>query len=94
MRISHLGAAAPQLQKLGSSGKGDDFANTMMDALKQVNETQQESQQLRDKFMANQPVDLDDLMISMEKASTALQLTMQVRNKLLEAFQEINRMQI
>lgn len=33
-------------------------------------------------------------MIAMEKASTAMQLTMQVRNKMLEAYQEISRMQV
>jgi flagellar hook-basal body complex protein FliE len=33
-------------------------------------------------------------MISAEKASVALQLTLQVRNKLVEAYQEVMRMQV
>jgi flagellar hook-basal body complex protein FliE len=40
------------------------------------------------------PVEVHDLMIAMEKASTSMQLTMSVRNKTLEAYQEISRMQI
>lgn len=39
-------------------------------------------------------VDLHDVMISAEKASVALQLTLQVRNKLVEAYQEVMRMQV
>ena len=76
------------------AGKSDDFANTLMDALKEVNQSQQESKELQNQFMAGQPVELHDLMIKMEQASTAMQLTMQVRNKMLEAYQEINRMQV
>jgi len=33
-------------------------------------------------------------MIALEKASTAMQLTLEVRNKLLEAYQEISRLQV
>lgn len=97
MRIHDLGTnladASKGLQK-GAAGKSDDFANTLMDALKEVNNSQQESREMQNQFMAGQPVELHDLMIKMEQASTAMQLTMQVRNKLLEAYQEINRMQV
>jgi flagellar hook-basal body complex protein FliE len=94
MRIDRLGIQNPNIIAKQSGEKSDDFATTLTDALKEVNKAQQNSKELQDKFMANQPVDLHDLMIAMEKASTAMQLTMQVRNKLLEAYQEINRMQV
>lgn len=74
--------------------QGDDFASTLMDALKDVNQSQQEAGNLRDAFLAGQPVEPHELMIAMEKASTAMQLTLQVRNKMLEAYQEISRMQV
>lgn len=66
----------------------------LMDALKEVNEAQSDSREKQNLLMANRPVDVDDLMISMEKASVAMQLTLQVRNKLLEGYQEIIRTQI
>lgn len=80
----------------GAKPKGEgDFAQTLMDALKEVNLAQSNAQTQRDAFLANrQSVDYHDMMITMERASTAMELTLQVRNKLLEAYQEINRMPI
>ncbi|HWD37898.1 MAG TPA: flagellar hook-basal body complex protein FliE [Fimbriimonas sp.] len=83
--------------KLSSAGveKGGDFAQTLMDVVKEVNNAQTNSTQMQDDFISGRrPVEYHDLMISMEKASTSMQLTMAVRNKMLEAYQEIDRMQV
>jgi flagellar hook-basal body complex protein FliE len=72
-----------------------DFGGMLMDALKEVNASQQNSRAMQNAFMAGQPgVEVHDLMIAMERSSTAMQLTLQVRNKMLEAYQEMVRMQI
>ncbi len=76
-----------------AEGKGD-FAKMLMDVLKEVNTSEQNARGLQNALMANQPVEIHDLKIAMERASTAMQLTLQVRNKLLEAYQEIMRMQV
>lgn len=73
---------------------GEDFGGMLMDVLKEVNQAQQEARAKSNDFMTGQPVDIDDLMITMERASASMQLTLQVRNKLLEAYQEIARMQV
>lgn len=66
-----------------------------MDVLKEVNQAQNESRATQNAFMTGQPgVEYHDLMIAMERASVAMQLTLQVRNKVLEAYQEISKMQI
>jgi len=99
MRITP-GADLAQLADLakltGGETKGDgDFAQTLMDVLKEVNSAQSDAQAKRADFEADrQSVDYHDMMITMERASIALELTLQVRNKLLEAYQEINRMPI
>ncbi len=98
MRIDN--AIQPLQSNLNPTGnniakeKGGDFGNMLMDALKEVNSIQADAKDKQNLLMANRPVDVDDLMVSMEKASVAMQLTMQVRNKLLEAYQEVARMQI
>ena len=96
MNIHGLGnPISVPIQKQDASGSnGDDFAQMLMDTMKEVNQTQLESQGLQNQFMAGQPVEFHDLMIAMEKAGTAMQLTMQVRNKVLEAYQEMMRMQV
>jgi flagellar hook-basal body complex protein FliE len=95
MNIHGLGnQIAVPLQKEQDGSKGDDFAQMLMDTMKEVNQSQLNSQSLQNDFMAGQPVEFHDLMIAMEKAGTAMQLTLQVRNKVLEAYQEMMRMQI
>lgn len=74
--------------------KGEDFGKLLMDAIKEVNKQQADARQLQNDLMANRPVEYHELMISMERASTSMLLTMQVRNKLLEAYQEVMRMQV
>lgn len=73
---------------------GDDFGRMLMDAIKDVNATQQDTAKMQNELMAGRPVEYHTLMIAMEKASTAMALTMQVRNKLLESYQEISRMNV
>lgn len=79
----------------GTANAGEDFGKALVEALKDVNQSQMDSKQLQEDYMTNRrPVDVHELMISMEKASTSMQLTMSVRNKVLEAYQEISRMQV
>ena len=74
---------------------GENFGSMLMDVMNEVNGSQQKASQMQNDFITGQrPVEYHDLMISMEKASTSLQLTMAVRNKMLEAYQEIDRMQV
>ena len=56
--------------------------------------SQQDAKGMQNALMTNQPVELHDLKMALERASTSLQLTMQVRNKILEAYQELMRMQV
>lgn len=85
--------AQPPLTK-PAAGQGEDFGQMLMDVIKEVNGTQADAKNLQNDLMANRPVEYHDLMIAMERASTAMQLTMQVRNKMLEAYQEVSRMQV
>ena len=84
-----------QLPKPGATSPDGDFGKMLMDVLKEVNDNQLNAKQVGNDFMTGQQgVDYHDLMIAMERASVAMNLTVQVRNKLLEAYQEITRMQV
>lgn len=83
-----------QLPKPGATSPDGDFGKMLMDVLKEVNAGQQESLSKQNAFLTGQPVDVHDVMIAMERANVSLQLTMQVRNKLLESYQEIMKMQV
>lgn len=96
MRINPATSAISNAVKIGEQtdpGNGE-FAQKLMDVLKEVNQSELTAKDKQRAFMTGQPVEFHDLMIAMEKASMAMQLTLQVRNKLLEAYQEINRIQV
>ena len=70
-----------------------DFQSVLKTSLDQVNQVQLQSQQLAQRFeMGDSTVSLSDAMISLQKSSIALQSTIQVRNKLVSAYQEIMAM--
>jgi flagellar hook-basal body complex protein FliE len=70
-----------------------DFQSVLKSSLDQVNNVQLQSQQLAQRFeMGDTTVSLSDAMISLQKSSIALQQTVQVRNKLVAAYQEIMSM--
>ncbi len=72
-----------------------DFQSALKSSLDQVNQTQLQSQKLAERYeLGDSSVSLSDAMISLQKSSIAFQQTVQVRNKLVSAYQEIMNMGI
>ncbi|RKZ98583.1 MAG: flagellar hook-basal body complex protein FliE [Gammaproteobacteria bacterium] len=72
-----------------------DFSNLMKTAVDTVNETQQTSAKLKTAFEMGDPnVSLADAMIAAQKSTVAFQATVQVRNKLVAAYEEVMRMSV
>ncbi len=85
-------ASESPLQTKQAAG-GVDFAAALKSSLDQVNQAQLQSRQLAQRFeMGDTTVSLSDAMISLQKSSIAFQQTIQVRNKLVSAYQEIMNM--
>lgn len=87
--------SAPVSPQQINSNNQVDFGDLMKSAVNQVNGLQQNSVQLQTGFEMGDPnVQLSDVMIASQKASVAFEATVQVRNKLVEAYQEVMRMSI
>ncbi len=72
-----------------------DFAKAFKAQLDQFNALQQHSDQLGKRFvLGDDSVHLSDLMVASQKAGIAVQATVQVRNKLVSAYQDIMKMQV
>lgn len=70
------------------------FDTCLKEALDEVNRLQIEAEDYK-KLLATGEIDnLHDVMIAAEKANISLQLTMSIRNKVVDAYREIMRMQI
>ncbi|MFC0296223.1 flagellar hook-basal body complex protein FliE [Geobacillus jurassicus] len=67
------------------------FAAFFKEALSRVNEAQIQADALTEKLVRGENVQLHDVMIAAQKASIALQLTIEIRNKAIEAYQEMMR---
>ncbi len=70
------------------------FSEVLGQAMTEVNKLQGEARDSAIRLAAGQIQDVAEVAIASEKASIALQLTMQVRNKAIDAYQEIMRMQV
>lgn len=82
------------LKEETSSSPKTSFMSYLKDALGQVDNLQREASFSANKLILGEEEYLHNTMIAYEKANMALQLTIEVRNKIVEAYQEIMRIQM
>jgi flagellar hook-basal body complex protein FliE len=70
------------------------FSSVLKESINKVNEAQVQSDVMTGKLARGENVDLHQVMITAQKASITLQATMEIRNKVVEAYQEMMRMQV
>ncbi|MFO6446347.1 flagellar hook-basal body complex protein FliE [Erythrobacter sp. NE805] len=71
---------------------GAGFAETLTTALRQVSAVQERSSQMQAAYERGQVTDIAQVMLARQEAGVAFEATLQVRNKLLNAYQDIMRM--
>lgn len=81
--------AGPAVQNLGNK-----FAEALKDSLSEVNQAQLTADHAAEQIAAGETKNLHGAMIKLEEADISLRLMVQVRNKAVEAYQEIMRMQV
>lgn len=94
---SVLPGTTANLTSTSPSGNREDapsFAEALQGAFDKINQMQLDSAELARQFAAGETDDLIRVVTAAEEASIALQLAVQVRNKVVEAYQEIMRMQV
>lgn len=77
-----------------STQAGKTFSKFLSEAIADVNTLQNSAEKASLDLAAGKIQDVSQAVIAAEKASIALQLTMQVRNKVVDAYQEVMRMQV
>ena len=77
-----------------ANSNGSNFQNVLKDSLDKLNEKQVEADNITNDFISGKNVDVHQMMLGMEEAKMSLQLAIQVRNKVVEAVQELTRMQL
>ncbi len=84
-----LSAAAP----LGASG-GAAFKNMFADAVQKVDAFQKNAGASVDRFLTGEGEEIHSVALAAQRAELSFELFMQVRNKMVSAYQEVMRMQV
>ena len=98
--IGTNGSAAYQAaaKAAGRAGQGEapgpSFASVVKDAMGDTNRLQQEADQMVGKLGAGEITDVHQVMLAMNRADLSFRMMLEVRNKLLDAYQEVMRMQV
>jgi flagellar hook-basal body complex protein FliE len=79
--------------KQGSQG-GPGFGDILKNAVESVNSMQHEAGRLEDAVAKGENINIHEAVIAGEKAGLSFRLLMQVRNKMIDAYQEVMRMQV
>ena len=96
--ITPVGPAVPAriapVERSAPAAGGADFGEVLRRAVGAVDELQRDASRAAVTLASGGSVDLARTVVAIEKANVSLQLAVQVRNKLLEAYQELMRMSV
>lgn len=99
MKIEQLGmsaiSGASSSQKLKLNKSNDtSFLDTLKQSVEKVNALQNQADAAIDDLVLGKNQDITQTMIAMEKADISFRLMMQVRNRIVKAYEEVMRMQV
>lgn len=83
-----------QIKNLQSTQKEPDFKTFILEKIKEVDESQKKAHQVLEALAKGEDIDLSEVVFTLSKADINFKLLLKIRNKILEAYQEIMRMQI
>ena len=87
--FTSLGAEKTQKDKSHLS-----FPEVFKELVNNTNDLQSQAAEIAERFAIGEVTDIHDVMIAAEEAGVAMELVMEIRNKLVEAYQELMRMPV
>lgn len=95
MTIAPVGAVPPQVpEPPAPSPAGEGFSRLVIQGLEAVSRSEQEADALVRAMAAGEPVQPHDVMIATAKAELSVQMLVAIRDKALEAYQQVMNLQI
>ena len=92
VRAASEAGQGPNALGAPTQATGGGFADTLTTALRQVSAVQARSSEMQVAYERGQVIDIAQVMLARQEAGVAFEATLQVRNKLLSAYQDIMRM--
>lgn len=97
MGIKGIGKVFQEVSTKGvdkASGGKESFADVLKSSIEKVNGLQNEADQATQDLLVGKDTNIHQVMIAVEKASLSFQMMMQVKNKIVNAYEEMMRMQV
>ena len=96
-RIGQISGQFPrEIQRGDNQGKteGPSFGDTLKGLVGDVDNLQKTAEETSRRMLTGQIEDVHQVMVAMEEAQTSFQLMMEIRNKIVDAYKEVMRMQV
>lgn len=94
-QVNPLQGASEKTQKVASQGEGGSFGDMLQDALKEVNDLQNEANDnIEGLTLKKDGITPHSAMVALEKADVAFQLMNAIRGKIIRAYEEVIRTQV
>lgn len=84
----------PQGPDSSKKSEGPAFGDTLKGLVGDVDRMQKTAEEATKRMLTGEVEDVHQVMVAMEEAQTSFQLMMEIRNKLVEAYKEVMRMQV
>ncbi len=93
-RVTNNSMILQNMKKTENKDKNSNFVDLIKDYIDDVNKKQIDADKTIERFIKGEEKDITNVVLSVEKAEVSLQLFLQIRNKLVQAYQDIMRMQV
>lgn len=91
-KIESVNGKAEQIKD--TANKGESFKELLSNFVNGVSEMQHEADDSVNKLATGEITDVHDVMVKVEEANLSFQLMMEIRNKLVDGYKEVMRMQV
>jgi flagellar hook-basal body complex protein FliE len=91
--LSALPSVLPNKPSTSAQG-GSDFSGALKQAVDALGQLSNQADASTAKLAAGEPIDIHEVMLNTEQASLGFSMALQVRNKLVDAYQEVMRMSV
>jgi flagellar hook-basal body complex protein FliE len=86
--------APPTAPDQGGTGEGPSFKDMLLNQINEVNRLQKDATEAMEDLAAGRRNDVESVIIATQKADTAFRMLLQVRNKVMDAYEEVKQIRV
>ena len=94
MKVENINNNNIYTNSIGKKEEEISFETIVKNQIDKLNETQNKSNDSINSLLKGEDIELHQVMLTMEEAKISLQLAVEIRNKVVDAYNEISRMQV